>query len=112
MPTVSRILLPVDFSERAAGAARYARCLATRCQAEIVLMHVLAPLHTEFGPDLGGAMLIDVYPNRSQAAPPGLEAFPAEELAGALVRRLVLKGDPAAQIVNSARAEAVDLIVM
>jgi nucleotide-binding universal stress UspA family protein len=112
MPTVSRILLPVDFSERAAGAARYARCLATRCQAEIVLMHVLAPLHTEFGPDLGGAMLIDVYRNRSQDAAIELEDFLADELAGVPVRRLVLNGDPAAQIVNFAHAEAVDLIVM
>jgi hypothetical protein len=36
---LKRILLPVDFSERSAGAARYAQALGLRFRSEIVLLH-------------------------------------------------------------------------
>jgi nucleotide-binding universal stress UspA family protein len=112
MPSLARILLPVDFSERALGAARYARCLATRCHSEIILLHVLPPLHTELGPDVAGAMLIDVYRGRSEQATRELDGFLTAELAGLPVRRLLLNGDPAGEIVRFSHSEAVDLIAM
>jgi len=112
MPSLAKILLPVDFSERAIGAARYARCLAGRCHSEIILLHVLPPLHTELGPDVAGAMLVDVYRTRSEQAIRELDRFLAADLAGLQVRRLVLNGDPAGQIVGFAHSEAVDLIAM
>jgi len=112
MPSLAKILLPVDFSERAIGAARYARCLATRCQSEIVLLHVLPPLYTELGPDAAGAMLIDVYRSRADQAARELDNFLGPDLAGLTVRRLVLNGDPASQIVGFAHSESVDLIAM
>ena len=43
MRTLQRILLPVDFSERSAGAARYAKSLAVHFQSELILYHVLTP---------------------------------------------------------------------
>ena len=49
MRTLQRILLPVDFSERSAGAARYAKSLAVHFQAELILYHVLTPPQYEFG---------------------------------------------------------------
>ena len=112
MSALAKILLPVDFSERAVGAARYARCLAERCHSEIVLLHALPPLHAEFGPDVAGAMLIDVYRSRSEQAARELNGFPPDGLGGIPTRRLVLNGDPAAEIVRFAHAEPVDLIVM
>src|SRR5690349_4066021 len=112
MPSLAKILLPIDFSERAAGAARYARFLAAHCGSEIVLLHVLAPLHTDFGAELAGSMLVDVYRTRTEQATRELATFLSDELAGIPVRRLILHGDPAAEIVSFAHAESVDLIAM
>jgi len=50
MQSLSKILLPVDFSERSAGAAHYARLLATHFHSEVILLHVLPP---EGSPVLG-----------------------------------------------------------
>jgi nucleotide-binding universal stress UspA family protein len=112
MHTLAKILLPVDFSHRSAGAARYARCLAERCQSEIILVHVLPPLHTDFGPDVAGAMLVDVHRARAGQAERKLAGFLATELAGIPTRRLVLNGDPASEIVQFAHTEPVGLIAM
>ena len=108
MPSLAKILLPVDFSERSAGAARYARCLAERCHSEIVFLHVLPPLHTDFGPDVAGAMLVDVYRTRSEQVGRELDSI----LPDTTARRVVLYGDPAVEIVRFAHEESVDLIVM
>jgi len=112
MTSLTKILLPVDFSDRSAGAVRYARCLAERCASEIILVHALIPLHTEIGPDVAGAMLIDVYRGREEQAARELDSFMAPELASIPTRRLVLHGDPATEIVRFAHSEAVGLIAM
>ncbi len=113
MQSVSRILLPVDFSERSAFAARRALSLAARFGSEILLLHVLAPPQYEFGPVVvGGSMLAQLYRTRSQQAERDLEAFETAELAGARVRRVVLEGDPASTIVKYAHEESAGLIVM
>ena len=113
MQSLSKILLPVDFSERSVGAARYARPLAAHFGSEIVLLHVLMPPQSEFGPmDIGGSMLAELYRDRKEKASQELEAFLAGNLSGLKARALALEGDPAAMIVGFARDEAVDLIVM
>jgi nucleotide-binding universal stress UspA family protein len=113
VPSLSKILLPVDFSERSMGAARYARLLARHFQSELTLLHALTPLHHEFGPlEIAGTMLVDVYRTRSEQAGKELDAFMAEELAGLNVRRVVLHGDPAEKIVQFAHDEGIDLIAM
>ena len=43
MPTLSRILVPVDFSPRCRGAVEYAEALSCHFHCEIVLLHVISP---------------------------------------------------------------------
>jgi len=113
VPSLSKILVPVDFSERSAGAGRYAGLLARHFHSEIVLLHTLTPLHSEFGSaELAGTMLIDVYRTRAQQVAKELDAFLAQDLAGLNVSRVVLHGDPAQQIVQFAHENRVDLIAM
>ena len=112
MSSLAKILLPVDFSERTAGAARYAGNLAAHCGSEIILVHVLPPLHTDFGAEIAGSMLVDVYRTRCDQATRELASFLSAELAGIPVRRLVLHGDPSTEIVRVAHAESVGLIAM
>src|SRR5664280_1483414 len=113
MNSLAKILLPIDFSERSALAVRYARELALHFHCELILAHVLAPLHSEFGSmQITGSMLVDVYRSRADQAEGDLNAFEADTVAGLNVRRLLLHGDPACKIVEFAREEHIDLIVM
>jgi nucleotide-binding universal stress UspA family protein len=113
MQSLSKILLPIDFSERSLGAASYARMLADRFHSEITLVHSITPLPYEFGAlEGGGAMLNEIYSDRAQQLEVELNGFLVDELAGCHVKRVLLEGDPAQRIVEYAHAENVDLIVM
>src|SRR5207302_10152877 len=95
MKALAKILLPVDFSERSALAVRYAGELAHHFQSELILAHVLPPLHSEYGMQVTGSMLVDVFRARTEQAERDLGAFEPGALAGLNVRRLLLTGDPA-----------------
>jgi nucleotide-binding universal stress UspA family protein len=112
MNSLAKILLPVDFSERSAHAVRYARELALKFHSELILAHVLPPLHSEYGMQIAGSMLVDVYRSRTEQAERDLNAFEPDSLSGLRVRRLLLHGDPATKIVELAREEHIDLIAM
>ncbi len=113
MKSLDKILLPVDFSERSLGAARYAKTLTDHFHSELTLLHVLTPPHYEFGAlEIGGSMLTELYSNRSAQVDKELETFLAEELAGTEAKRVVLEGDPARQIVDYAHEENIGLVVM
>jgi nucleotide-binding universal stress UspA family protein len=113
MSNLDRILLPIDFSDRSAGAARYAKSLAARFQAEIILLHVVTPPQYEFGAlDVGGSMIGELYRHQSEHASKELTRFRFAALGGLNVRETVLEGDPAQKVVECARDEATGLIVM
>lgn len=112
MLPIAKILLPVDFSERAAQAARFAVPVAERFDAEIILLHVL-PAYYEFGSvELGGPILMDLRSERQKNAQQHIAGFLSEELRGRRVRRLLLEGDPAREIVECAHREQAGLIMM
>jgi nucleotide-binding universal stress UspA family protein len=110
----ARILLPVDFSERMPGAARYARTVACRFKSEVTLVHVLEPPHYELsGLELGGGpALVEHYRNREAQAQEDLDKCLVNELAGIAVKRFLLEGDPASTLVKYAHDEKMNLIVM
>ncbi len=113
MVPLSKILLPVDFSERCLGAARYAESLAAHFQAEIGLLHVVEPLRYDFGElEFAGSVANEVMRSRAALARQQLEAFLESELAGARVSRVLLEGDPARRIVEYAHEQQVGLIAM
>jgi len=113
MPSLAKLLLPVDFSERSAGAARYARALALHFHSELLLVHVLTPLYSDIGGmEVTGSMLVDVYRTRAAGAEKELEAFASTHFGGIAVRRLVLHGDPASEVVKLAHGEGAGLITM
>lgn len=113
MLSMERILLPVDFSERCLGAARYAEALAAHFHSEITLMHVLEPLRYEFSTlEFGGSVLSDLVANLTSQAQEQLDHFLADELAGVRVRRTLADGDPALRIVEYAHEERAGLIAI
>jgi nucleotide-binding universal stress UspA family protein len=110
---LAKILVPVDFSERCLGAARYAEALASHFQSEVSLVHVLEPLRYDFGPlEFSGAVVSEVVASRNAQARQQLDTFLARELEGVSVRRVLLEGDPAQRVVEYAHGEQVGLIAM
>ena len=108
MFSLEKILLPVDFSDRSAAAARFARPLALRFHSNVTMLHALSQPGYEFNTEAFGAML----PERTELAEDELDSFGASELAGLHTRRLVVPGDPALAIIEHIRQEKTDLIVM
>src|SRR4051812_28411777 len=110
MLELKKLLLPVDFSGRSEGSARYAQEIASRFSSSIILLHV------DHDPLIGG-------PAADHSAPMGsieytlglkrrLDAHLKEDLQGPTVTRIVTEGDPAGRIAEVALAEQVDLILM
>src|ERR1035438_8823524 len=113
MDSFARILLPVDFSERSAGAVHCARSLACHFGSELTLLHVLVPPQYEFGAvDVAGSMLAELGRDRARQATVELDTFMAPELDGLNVRRVLLEGDPATTVVDYAHREQTGLIIM
>jgi nucleotide-binding universal stress UspA family protein len=101
---ISRILAPVEFSDRCQAAVRYATSLARQFGSELLLLHVIGSPPADMNEDL--------YGNRVAAAERKLESFLAGELKEIPARRLVIKGDPARKIVQYAQDEHADIILM
>jgi nucleotide-binding universal stress UspA family protein len=112
---IRKILLPVEFSERSRGAARYAEALASRFHAELVVLHVVPPPYLLYGGAGEGtayAALPEVIADRTAAAKARLDAFVAQIPEGIRARPVLLEGDAAGAIVDFAHAERCDMVVM
>jgi nucleotide-binding universal stress UspA family protein len=113
MPSLARILLPVDFSGRSGGAARVAQALAARFGSEITVLHVVTPPPYEFSAlEDGASVLAEAYSAHARQASQDLQTHLAAGLEGVPVRRVVVEGDPARKIVELAHQEGMNLIVM
>lgn len=110
---LSKILLPVDFSERSAAAAHYAHALAMPHKSEVIMLHVVRPLdYAMGGAEFAGAVGAEWYATRLEDWRGQLDRFQVTEFEGLPVRRVVLEGSPADEIVSLAHQEKCDLIVM
>ncbi len=89
MITISKILVPIDFSPRCAWAARYASKLAHLFRAELLCLHVGEPGQLE-----------------------RLKTFVGPEVPGVRRACVILEGDAAEKIVEFSNINAVDMIVM
>ena len=113
MVRFSRILFPVDFSDRCRGAARYVESLAARYGSKIILVHVLESTIGQPGDlDFGGLAAALQWEDRAARAQELLDGFLAEELSTFDVERRMETGDPARTIVRLERNEAIDLVIM
>jgi nucleotide-binding universal stress UspA family protein len=106
---MAKILLPVDFSERSIGAAHHALAVARQFHSQLTMLHVLAPPPYELGglEALGGA-----YGTSIEQATTDLNVFLANEAEGLALDRLVVEGDPARKIVETAHNGHYNLIVL
>ena len=110
---LTRILIPIDFTERVAQATRYAGGLAGHFGAELVLAHVIEPVHFDYSMvDPPSELIQSITESNRRRMQQQLDEFAADDLNGIRVSRVLLDGDPADQILCAARREKADLIVM
>ena len=111
---MNKILLPVDFPNTELRVVRQAAYLARHFHCEIMLVHVVTPLSYPAGVLESGHEITarDLHARIIKQAQKDLDQSLRQELDGIAVKRLLLKGDPAREIVQAARDEKVDLIVM
>jgi len=57
MAAISRVLVPVDFSDGCLGMMPYTRAIAERYTAEVVLLHVVNPVYTIPATGISGPVL-------------------------------------------------------
>jgi nucleotide-binding universal stress UspA family protein len=118
MPCFRKILVPVEFAELSKQASQHAvqqaAWLARRLQAEIVLLHVVTPVSYPAGWLERGDEITarDLHARAVQRAQKELDEIHGPELEGITVTRLLLRGDPAHEIVKAANANGAELIVM
>ncbi len=113
MPTLSKILVPVVFSARCEDATRYAAALACRFHGELTLLHVYVPLWASYAAPEGYATPPQIeYESGLKRSRRQLDEFLGDELRDLRVRREIFDGDPAQAIVEFAKSETCDLIVM
>ena len=113
--TYKRILVPLDFSDASARVLEHAKMLAERFEASVELLHVVpnpfmattAMLYV--GTPLPQDFLNELERDASQRLHNTLTAAEREHLKA---RSVVKIGDPLIEIVEHARRERVDLIVM
>ena len=113
MATISKILAPVDFSERSAAEIDCAQAVAAHFRSKLVLLHVVTPSQMEIGAmESGLSVVTGLYRARVEQAGYDLDAISLPDLTPESVRRVVATGEPADAIVEWAHKEAVDLIIM
>ena len=114
MLSIQKILVPVVFTDTSRHVVHQAAWLARRFHAETILLHVVPPLSYPVGVLESGDEITarDLHAHIVQRAQKDLDQALRPELDGIAVTRVLLRGDPAHEIVKTARDRNVDLIVM
>jgi nucleotide-binding universal stress UspA family protein len=112
MMTAQRFLVPVDFSAYANQAVEYAIGLASKLGARVTLLHVIQPLPlggVDMGVTLPYAYIQEMEAEIARSMQAYLEQVTASGLEGEIV---VVHGVPFQEIIETAKMQQVDLIVM
>jgi nucleotide-binding universal stress UspA family protein len=110
---LQKILLPTDFSDYSAVATKYACELATKFDAELHVLHTLET-HLASTPGFGMGLALPQYISESKAAAEKSLASVLDPKwsAGRTVIHAVVFGPPKVEIIQYARKQNIDLIVL
>jgi nucleotide-binding universal stress UspA family protein len=107
------ILFPVDFSKRCAIAAKSVAAYARTFNSQVTLLHVVEMPDFLFGmPEYNVVSFAQIRDEQLADRKAKMEDWAATEMAGLSVRRLVVQGDPAREIVGKADECKSSLIMM
>jgi universal stress protein A len=110
---IQKILLPTDFSEYSAIATKYACELAIRFDAELHLLHTLEP-YVGSTPEFGMGLAFPNYIMEAKAAAEKtlVDVLDPKWVEGRKMIRVVVEGSPKLEIIQYAREQNIDLIVL
>ena len=103
--SLPRILLPLDFSEQHVELARYAKQLAQAFGSRITLLHVLTHHYGFDMPGFESETLSNFLSENENKAQKELDTFSQRGFRNVRVKRVLVKGDPAQEIVCYAHSE-------
>jgi nucleotide-binding universal stress UspA family protein len=118
MLNINKILLPVDFPNASLRVVYQAATLAHHFHSEIVMLHVVTEQSRAAGvpdgPEIAGWHLLAAMLREAEKreAEKNLDQSLRAELKDLVIRCVLLKGDPVQAILQTARAEKADLIMM
>ena len=108
---IQRILFPVDFSPSCAAMAAYVQRAARIFDAEVTIVHV-CDVNSHNGFELVARPAVDIATEHFGLARSKLEVFLVAEFPPEKSPRLLLTGDAATKIAETANQHKVDLIMM
>jgi nucleotide-binding universal stress UspA family protein len=110
---LKKILVPTDFSDGSAKAVDYALAFAQPSGAEIILLHMVEPIsYPIYGQEIV-ADWSDIQTDLLQASRERLAEFSQARAAGyGPLKQLISEGTACSGILETARSEAVDLIIL
>ena len=110
---IKHILVPVDFSENSKSILLSARFLANKCQAKLSVVFVVQSIDDYSGFFVPHLPVAQFEEELVEGAKRKMESFLRENTnAGDVAASAVLIGDVAEEVINHAREQGVDLIVM
>ena len=110
---IKSILFPTDFSEGSSQALQYAVDMAKKYGAKLYIVHVIYDIAKATGWYVPHVSIDEMYKEIQEGAKKELEKFGVEELGGVKnIERSVLMGVPHEEIMNFAKKNKIDLIIM
>lgn len=111
--TINKVLVPIDFSDYSKSALKYAVNFAKSFNAEIILIYVVEPVI--YPPDfsMGQIAMPSINTEWDDRAKEELQKLAKSEIVGsANVKTVIKTGKPFVEIIETAKEENVDLIII
>jgi nucleotide-binding universal stress UspA family protein len=113
MVEIKKIAVPIDFTDVAPFVAKYAKEFAKKLDAEIVLIYILEDLSAYEGLYVDAKTLTELEGKLIEGARTSMEEFVKEHFSDySKVKTLIEKGDVVEGIIEAAKKEGADLIVI
>jgi len=110
---IKSILFPTDFSEGSSQALQYAVDMTKKYGARLYVVHVIYDIAKATGWYVPHVSMDQMYKDIEEGAKKELERFGVEELSGLKnLDRSVVMGVPHEEIINFAKKNKIDIIVM
>lgn len=112
-PEIKKVLVPVDFSDYSKSSLRYAVNFAKHFNAELFLVYVVEPM--VYPPDfsMGQIAIPSVDLEMDKRAAEELNNLAKKEIPAELKSKVIVKtGKPFVEIIETALAEDIDLIII
>jgi universal stress protein A len=108
---IKKILAPLDFSKSSDKALQYASALAVQFQATLILVHVVE--FSFVGSEFGAVELSQIEADMRENGRKQMETLAQKLVDPRLqIKMIIASGRPSIEIIETARDEAIDLIVI